>query len=104
MDASLKLKAEQLASERATQAQTLDDVNGLLRLPMKSALQRMLDTEIDVHLGRKTLPALAAEQPTSDEPAGPNRRNGHSRKTVQGELGELTLDTPAIATAPSSRS
>jgi transposase-like protein len=49
---------------------------------------------MDVHLGRKTLPTLAAEQPTSGEPAEPNRRNGHSRKTVQGELGELTLDTP----------
>jgi putative transposase len=94
MDATLKLKAEQLASELATQAQTLDDVNGLVRLLMKSALERMLDTEMDVHLGRKAIPALAAEEPPKGGPAGPNRRNGHSRKTVQGELGELTLDTP----------
>ena len=55
MDASLKLKAEQLAGEIASQAKTLDDVNGLLRTLMKGALERMLDTEMDVHLGRKTL-------------------------------------------------
>jgi transposase-like protein len=61
---------------------------------MKSALERMLDTEMDVHLGRKAIPALAAEEPPNGGPAGPNRRNGHSRKTVQGELGELTLETP----------
>jgi hypothetical protein len=29
MDATLKLKAEQIAGEIATQAKTLDDVNGL---------------------------------------------------------------------------
>jgi hypothetical protein len=58
MDASLKLKAEQLAGEIASQAQSLEDVNGLLRTLMKGALERMLDTEMDVHLGRKTLAAL----------------------------------------------
>jgi transposase-like protein len=58
MDATLKLKAEQLAGDIASQAQTLDDLNGLLRTLMKSALERMLDTEMDVHLGRKTIAAL----------------------------------------------
>ena len=42
MDATLKLKAEQLAGDIASQAQTLDDLNGLLRTLMKSALERML--------------------------------------------------------------
>jgi putative transposase len=94
MDADLTLKAEQLAREIATQAQTLDDLNGLMRTLMKAALERMLDTEMDVHLGRQTVPALpAAVQP--GDPAKPrNRRNGHSKKTVRGELGELPLDTP----------
>lgn len=94
MDADLTLKAEQLAREIATQAQTLDDLNGLMRTLMKAALERMLDTEMDVHLGRQTIPALpAAVQP--GDPAKPrNRRNGHSKKTVRGELGELPLDTP----------
>ena len=53
MDAILTGKAEQLAREIASQATTLDDLNGLLKLMMGSALERMLDTEMEVHLGRK---------------------------------------------------
>jgi putative transposase len=97
MDATLKLKAEQFAGEIASQAQSLDDVNGLLRVLMKSALERMLDTEMDVHLGRTTNAALPTEPDPSaaKEPSSPaNRRNGHSRKTISGDLGELALDTP----------
>jgi putative transposase len=95
MDASLKLKAEQLADDIASQAQTLDDVNGLVRTLVKSALERMLDTEMDVHLGRKTVAALPATEVEESGPAAPaNRRNGHSKKTVRGDLGKLTLDTP----------
>ena len=95
MDATLKLKAEQLAGEIAAQAQTLDDLNGLLRTLMKSALECMLDTEMDVHLGRKTiaaLPPIAVE--AGDQAAPTNRRNGRSKKTVRGDMGELALDTP----------
>jgi putative transposase len=95
MDATLKLKAEQLAGEIASQAQTLDDVNGLLRTLMKAALERMLDTEMDVHLGRKSPVAVPADEAqVSDPAAAPNRRNGRSRKTVRGDLGKLALDTP----------
>ncbi len=95
MDADLTLKAEQLAREIAAQAQTLDDLNGLMRTLMKAALERMLDTEMDVHLGRKALAALpAVAAPTDDQATPRNRRNGHSKKTVRGELGELPLDTP----------
>ena len=43
MDATLKLKAEQLAGDIASQAKTLDDLNGLLRTLMRCALERMLD-------------------------------------------------------------
>lgn len=96
MDATLKSQAEKLAREMATQATTIDDLNGLLRTMMKSALERMLNTEMDVHLGRKPL-ALPTDAPpaTPNEPATKkNRRNGHSHKTVAGDMGELTLDTP----------
>ena len=76
MDETLKLKAEQLASDIATQAQTLDDLNGLIRNLMKSALERMLNTEMDVHLGRRSLPTVAdatlpATEAISAEPATP---------------------------------
>jgi hypothetical protein len=72
MDAILTEKAKQLASEIATRAETLDDLNGLIKLMMKSALERMLDTEMDVHLGRKKLPGSMADSPeqvTASSPA-----------------------------------
>ena len=107
MDASLRNRAEQLASEIASQAKTVEDLNSLMRLMMKSALERILDTEMDVHLGRKSLGAtlderaletaisdLASSAADSPPQGASNRRNGHSRKTVQGELGELTIETP----------
>ena len=106
MDDSLRTRAEQLASEMASQARTAEDLNGLMRLMMKSALERMLNSELDVHLGRKALApggaALAVPSNGSEPPPAiaatkhgkPNRRNGRSQKTVQGDLGELTIATP----------
>jgi putative transposase len=96
MDANLVAKAEELAGEIAGQARTLDDLNGLMRTLMKSALERMLDTEMDVHLGRRAAPALAAAGPSVEASPMParNRRNGRSRKTVGGDAGEITLSTP----------
>lgn len=112
MDASLQQRAEQLASEFASQARTAEELNGLMQMMMKSALERMLNTELDVHLGRRTLAAAAvadlpadrvaaavptetpAEAPTKSGKRSPNRRNGYSQKTVRSSAGELTLATP----------
>jgi len=106
MDAILQARAEQLAKEFANQHHTAEDLNGLIRLMMKTALERMLNTELDVHLGRRAMPpALAAAEGQEAAAAGapaaaaakagkPNRKNGHSQKTVQGNLGELTITTP----------
>src|SRR5262249_25377154 len=95
MEAKLTAQAEQLARELASQASTVDELNGLFRGLMKSALQRMLDTELDVHLGRKAPPSALPPPPTPrPPPPPPTRRNGHSQKTVQGDLGELRLDIP----------
>ncbi len=89
--------------EFASEATTVEELNGLIRLMMKSGLERMLDTEMDVHLGRRSAPALAELEaaqaelstPAAGEKQGPpNRRNGRSRKTVQGDVGEVRLNTP----------
>ena len=40
-------------TEFAGQATTVEELNGLMRLMMKSGLERMLNTEMDVHLGRR---------------------------------------------------
>ena len=77
MDVSLRSRAEQLASEIAGQAKTAEDLNGLMRLMMKSALERMLNSEMDVHLGRRTLASAAADEqslalaPATIEPSPP---------------------------------
>jgi putative transposase len=102
MDAILRSRAEELATEFAHQATTVEELNGLLRLMMKSGLERMLDTEMDVHLGRRAVGAATeaavavppAESPARDGQRSPNRRNGRSKKTVQGDMGEVRLSTP----------
>jgi len=67
MDVSLRTRAEQLASEIASQAKTAEDLNGLMRLMMKSGLERMLNTEMDVHLGRRSVAEATACLPAAGE-------------------------------------
>ena len=86
MEAKLTAQAERMARELASQAGTIDELDGLLRGLMKSALERMLDAEMDAHLKREG-PPLPFEPPAPN-----NRRNGHSHKTVQGELGEVKIE------------
>jgi transposase-like protein len=99
-------RAERMAEQIAGQAKTQEDINSLMRLMLKSTLQRMLDTEMDVHLGRRgssensTEPSLepAAGEDSQQEiqpgKAIGNRRNGHSQKTVKGDMGELRVAIP----------
>jgi transposase-like protein len=95
MDGSLRSRAEELALEFANSATTIDELNQLLRLMMKSGLERMLDTEMDVHLGRRPAATNALNAELAAAQSGPpNRRNGRSKKSVQGELGEVTIVTP----------
>jgi hypothetical protein len=58
MDVSLQSRAEQLANEFASQATTIEELDELMRLMMKSGLERMLDTEMDVHLCRLPLASI----------------------------------------------
>jgi transposase-like protein len=96
MDALLQSRAQELATEFASQASTVEELNDLMRLMMKSGLERMLDTEMDVHLGRRPTALLEKANPPAagEKPRSPNRRNGRSKKTVQGDLGQVTLSTP----------
>jgi len=100
MDAKLLDQTQALAMEIATQATTLEDLNGVLKTLMSSALERMLNTELDVHLGRHPIGTLV-ESPENEvlpdeEPtlSSRNRRNGSTPKTLQGEQGKLVLEIP----------
>lgn len=103
MDAMWTKKAEELAQELATQATSLEDLNGALRALMKTALEKMLNAELEVHLGRGSSAAAAAtngstEGASSENPSETrtprNRKNGFSEKTIQGDLGKLPIDMP----------
>jgi putative transposase len=97
MDGRFQTRAQELASEFASQATTVEELNELMRLMLKSGLERMLDTEMDVHLGRRPgaeAAAISVPAPAGEKRRSPNRRNGRSKKTVQGDLGEVTLATP----------
>jgi len=71
MDAILLARAEQLAKEFANQHHTAEDLNGLIRLMMKTALERMLNTELDVHLGRRAVPSALAVAQSQEVPKVP---------------------------------
>jgi putative transposase len=99
MDAIVMKKANELAEELAGQATTLEDLNGVMRSLMKSALERMLNTELEVHLGRESSPVVAMPESSPVPEASEalqrrNRKNGTSPKTIQGDLGKLPLDIP----------
>jgi transposase-like protein len=112
MDAELRERAEELATQMAGQIRTQQDLSAMMRMMMKSVMERVLDAELDVHLGRRKVatqedtarPVTATQTPAESasnselpeaSPSPPrNRRNGHSRKTVQGDMGQLTLATP----------
>src|SRR6184192_31350 len=60
--------------------------NGLLKQLTKAVLERALEAEISEHLGYE-----------KHDPVGQhsgNTRNGKNRKTLQGDFGELELETP----------
>ena len=107
MDATLTKKANELAKEFACQATTLEELNEVMRALMKTALERMLNTELDAHLGRVSstgiqppdeIVAATGTDSATDAAGGSskarNRRNGTSPKTIQGDMGRLPLAIP----------
>lgn len=107
MDVALKKKTEELAAELAQNSTTLEELNLVMRSLMKSTMERILNTEMDVHLGRR--PSVSASLQSEAEIAGQtetqadiaaavlkprNRRNGATPKTIQGESGQLPISVP----------
>lgn len=54
MDGALLKKTDELAAEWAQNVTTLEELNTMMRSLMKSTTERMLNTEIIVHFGRRT--------------------------------------------------
>lgn len=107
MDVSLQADMERLASRIAAEARTVEDLRSILREMTKATLERILDAEMDVHLGRTndngegdSLSTEVFSDGSSETPreessgTSRNRRNGRSRKTIRCESGEVTIRTP----------
>jgi putative transposase len=65
---------------------TAEDVQDVLRDLFAETLQEMLEAEMDTNLGY--------EKNDSKNKTTPNRRNGHSRKSVRSEYGDIDLKIP----------
>ena len=78
--------SDELLDELLKQGRTAEDVNSLLQQITKAVLERALQGELTEHLGY-----------SKHDPAGintGNSRNGATRKTLQGDFGEIELETP----------
>jgi putative transposase len=64
----------------------------VLDAPKKALAERMLNAEMDQHLGGESADGLA------------NAHNGYGQKTVLTDTGRLALDIPVVAKARSIRS
>jgi transposase-like protein len=58
MDAMLRDKAQELAKEIVVSISTQQELSDVMRLMTKSVIERMLDAEMDVHLGQGRTPQL----------------------------------------------
>jgi transposase-like protein len=77
-------KIEDLISELAVGVKTQSDIAKLTRMLTKQVLETALNSELDEHLGYDK----------HNKSSNVNARNGTSRKTLKGELGEFDISTP----------
>ncbi len=90
MDAKILEKAEELARSIAGQATTTDDLKGVMKTLMKSALEQMLGAELKVHL-QEERPGPGREAPVGKRR---NRRNS-SPSTSSGLPGSTRRSSPS---------
>ncbi|WP_027352058.1 IS256 family transposase [Desulfotomaculum nigrificans] len=75
-----------LAAELAKECKSMDDVHNMLKDLFKDTIQKILEAEMDTHLGYE-----------KHDPAGDlsgNSRNGYSKKTVQTQMGRTEIKIP----------
>ena len=77
---------DNLVNQVIKQVKTQDDLADLSRQLLKAAMERVLAVELEEHLG------YAKHSPEGHNSG--NSRNGHSRKVLKGDFGELEIKTP----------
>ncbi|MGK7887715.1 MAG: IS256 family transposase [Leptolyngbyaceae cyanobacterium] len=89
-------KVDQLIDELLEDCQSPDDIvgeSGLLKQLSKRLIERSLAGELTHHLNA-TAPSAEAVSDDRESELPKNSRNGHSKKTIQTQQGEMELDIP----------
>lgn len=82
---------DKLVTELAKHIKTEEDLAALSKKLLKLTVEKALNTEMDEHLGYE-------KYSSSGQNTG-NNRNGTSSKTLKGNFGEVTIDTPRDRTS-----
>lgn len=82
----IQKKVKEMAKELAKGLKTEDDLNVLTRHLMKATIETALESELDTHLGY--------EKHEKANRTDGNSRNGHSRKTLKSDYGNVEIETP----------
>ena len=77
---------ETLLDQIVGQIKTQDDLADLSRQLLKAAVERVMAAELEAHLG------YPKHDPDGQNSG--NSRNGHSKKTLKGDFGEVEVKTP----------
>ncbi len=75
---------KKLAEQMAGSMNSFDDIKDFQRQLMQSFIDTALEAEMEDHLG----------YPKHEKADKPNKRNGHTKKTVRSDTGDLEISAP----------
>ncbi|WP_201617664.1 transposase, partial [Psychrobacter immobilis] len=75
---------KKLAEQMAGSMKSFDDIKDFQKQLMQSFIDTALEAEMEEHLG----------YPKHEKADKPNKRNGHTKKTVRSDSGALEISTP----------
>ena len=75
---------KKLAEQMAGSMKSFDDIKDFQKQLMQSFIDTALEAEMEDHLG----------YPKHEKADKPNKRNGHTKKTVRSDTGDLEISTP----------
>ena len=75
---------KKLAEQMAGSMKSFDDIKDFQKQLMQSFIDTALEAEMEDHLG----------YPKHEKSDKPNKRNGHTKKTVRSDTGDLEISTP----------
>ncbi|WP_258192830.1 MULTISPECIES: transposase [Psychrobacter] len=75
---------KKLAEQMAGSMKSFDDIKDFQKQLMQSFIDTALGAEMEDHLG----------YPKHEKADKPNKRNGHTKKTVRSDTGDLKISTP----------